>query len=81
MPYERSETDVLFTLLSARYEMRSVLITSNLPFANWDSIFKDKITTTAAIDRLIHHSQILELNAESYRIATAKNKKAKEVVL
>jgi len=70
---EGSETDVLFNLLSMRYEMRSVLITSNLPFSKWDQIFKDEMTTTAAIDRLIHHSTILELNAESYRIATAKN--------
>jgi len=72
VPYERSETDVLFTLLSARYETRSVLITSNCPFAQWETIFKDKMTTAAAIDRLIHHATILELNAESYRIASAK---------
>lgn len=68
-----SETDVLFNLLSVRYEMRSVMITSNLPFSKWDQIFKDEMTTTAAVDRLIHHSTVLELNAESYRIATAKN--------
>lgn len=68
-----SETDVLFNLLSMRYEMRSVMITSNLPFSKWDQIFKDEMTTTAAVDRLIHHSTVLELNAESYRIATAKN--------
>lgn len=72
VPYDRQETDVLFTLLAARYEMRSVLITSNLPFAQWHTIFKDEMTTAAAIDRLIHHATILELNAESYRIATAK---------
>ncbi len=69
-----SETDVLFNLLSMRYEMRSVLITSNLPFSKWDQIFKDEMTTTAAVDRLIHHSTVLELNAESYRMATAKNR-------
>ncbi len=63
---------MLFTLLSMRYETRSVMVTSNLPFANWDQIFKDKMTTAAAIDRLIHHSHILELNAESYRMSTAK---------
>jgi len=72
VPYERHETDVLFTLLSARYEMRSVVITSNCPFAQWDTIFKDKMTTAATVDRLIHHATILELNAESYRIASAK---------
>jgi len=67
--------DVLFTLLDERYEMRSVLITSNLVFAKWNTIFKDDMTTSAAIDRLVHHSTILELNTESYRIATAKEKK------
>jgi DNA replication protein DnaC len=71
----RDEADVLFQLLSERYEMRSILITSNLPFTKWECIFKDTMTTTAAIDRLVHHASILELNAESYRIKTAKQKK------
>lgn len=75
VPYTREETDVLFTLLAERYETRSVLITSNLVFANWNTIFKDEMTTSAAIDRLVHHSTILELNAESYRVEAAKNKK------
>lgn len=77
VPYNREETDVLFTLLAERYEMRSVLITSNLVFAKWDTIFKDEMTTSAAIDRLVHHSTILELNTESYRVAVAKEKKLK----
>jgi DNA replication protein DnaC len=77
VPLEREETDVLFQLLSARYEGRSVVITSNLPFGKWGSIFKDEMTTAAAIDRLIHHAEILELNAESYRIQTAKMKRQK----
>ena len=72
IPCDRQETDVLFELLATRYEMRSIVLTSNLPFAKWDQIFKDQMTTTAAIDRLVHHSHILELTAESYRIATAK---------
>jgi len=72
IPCNREETDVLFTLLAHRYESRSIMVTSNLPFINWDQIFKDQMTTTAAIDRLVHHSHILELNAESYRIADAK---------
>lgn len=74
VPYSKEETDVLFTLMAERYEMRSLLITSNLAFADWNSIFKDEMTTSAAIDRLVHHSTILELNAESYRVAEAKNK-------
>ncbi len=77
IPLVREETDVLFQLLSARYEMRSVLITSNLPFGKWGQIFKDDMTTAAVIDRLVHHSEILELNAESYRMEKAKLKKAK----
>lgn len=78
VPFEKHETDVLFTLLSERYEMRSLLITSNLPFSKWDTIFKDKMTTNAAIDRLVHHATILELNAPSYRTQSAKNKKQME---
>lgn len=80
IPCNKEETDVLFTLLAHRYESRSVLITSNLPFAKWDQIFKDQMTTTAAIDRLIHHVNILELNTESYRIADSKTRIAKQQI-
>lgn len=69
---EKQETDVLFSLLAARYEMRSIMITSNLPFSKWNEIFKDEMTTNAAIDRLIHHAAILELNTTSYRTECAK---------
>jgi DNA replication protein DnaC len=68
----REEMEVLFTLLAERYERGSVMLTSNLPFAQWDRIFKDPMTTAAAIDRLVHHSIILELNLPSYRLETAK---------
>ena len=78
VPFERHETDVLFTLLAERYEMRSLMITSNLAFSKWDQIFKDKMTTNAAIDRLVHHSSILELNATSYRTEEAKKQRKKE---
>jgi DNA replication protein DnaC len=74
IPSDKEETDVLFTLLASRYESRSILITSNLPFAKWDQIFKDQMTTAAAIDRLVHHAHILELNTESYRIASAQKR-------
>jgi len=63
----REEMEVLFTLLAERYERGSVLITSNLAFSQWEAIFKDPMTTAAAIDRLVHHSVILELNLSSYR--------------
>ena len=62
----------MFTLLSERYERGSVLLTSNLPFSKWEGIFKDPMTTAAAIDRLVHHSVIVELNIPSYRMEEAK---------
>jgi DNA replication protein DnaC len=71
----REEMEVLFTLLADRYECSSVLLTSNLPFSQWENIFKDPMTTAAAIDRLVHHSIILELNLPSYRVEKAKQQK------
>jgi len=68
---DRDEMEVLFTFLSERYERKSLMITSNLVFSEWDKIFKDPMTTAAAIDRLVHHSIILELNNESYRAQEA----------
>jgi hypothetical protein len=69
---DREEMEVLFTLLADRCERGSVLITSNSPFSQWEQIFKDPMTTAAAIDRLVHHSVILELNLPSYRMEQAK---------
>ena len=74
----REEMEVLFTLLAHRYERGSVLITSNLPFSKWEMIFKDPMTTAAAIDRLVHHSVILELNVPSYRAEQAMKRKNKD---
>lgn len=73
----REEMEVLFTLLADRYERGSVMLTSNLPFSKWEQIFKDPMTTAAAIDRLVHHSIILELNLESFRLEHSK--KGKEI--
>ena len=70
----REEMEVLFTLLAERYERGSVLLTSNLPFSGWETIFKDPLTTAAAIDRLVHHSIIIELNLSSYRMEHARPK-------
>jgi DNA replication protein DnaC len=75
----REEMEVLFTLLAHRYERRSVLLTSNLVFSKWEKIFKDPMTTAAAIDRLVHHSIILELNLPSYRMETARKSLTTEV--
>jgi len=71
----REEMEVLFTLLAERYERGSIMITSNLPFSKWEIIFKDPMTTAAAIDRLVHHSVILELNLKSYRVEQAQKDK------
>jgi len=68
---EREEMEVLFTLMNYRYERGSIMITSNLPFSKWEVIFKDPMTTAAAIDRLVHHSVILEMNIPSYRMEEA----------
>ncbi len=64
---DNQEMEVLFTFLAERYERRSVMITTNLVFSQWDRIFKDPMTTAAAIDRLVHHSLILELTGPTYR--------------
>lgn len=74
----REEMEVLFTLLAERYERRSVLITSNLVFSKWDQIFKDTMTTAAAVDRVVHHSVILELTVDSYRARVAKERARNE---
>lgn len=71
---DREEMEVLFTFLAERYERRSVIISSNLVFSKWDQIFKDPMTTMAAIDRLVHHSTILEFDGESIRAQKAKER-------
>src|ERR1043166_3710039 len=69
---DREEMEVLFTFLAERYERRSVMISSNLVFSKWDQIFKDTMTTMAAIDRLVHHAIILEFDGESVRAQQAR---------
>lgn len=71
------EVEVLFTLMAERYERRSMLITSNLVFSEWDRIFKNAMTTAAAIDRLVHHSVILEFDVPSFRTEDAKRRSPK----
>ena len=68
----REEMEVLFHFLAERYEKKSVVITSNLVFSQWDQIFKDPMTTMAAVDRLVHHSTIVEFTGESHRATAAK---------
>ncbi|MCP4911507.1 MAG: ATP-binding protein, partial [Oligoflexia bacterium] len=71
----KEEMEVLFTLLAERYERGSIMLTSNLPFSKWEKIFKDPMVTAAAIDRLVHHCVVLELNVPSYRMEKAKSSK------
>jgi DNA replication protein DnaC len=72
---DQAETSVLFELISARYERRSILITANQPFGEWGKVFPDPAMTLAAIDRLVHHSTIFEMNVESYRRRAALERK------
>ena len=72
--HSREEMELLFTLLAERYERGSVMLTSNLAFADWERIFKDPMTTAAAIDRLVHHCVILEMNLPSYRLEAARKR-------
>jgi len=71
---DRDEMEVLFTFLSERYERKTVVITSNLVFSQWDRIFKDPMTTAAAVDRLVHHATIIELTGPSYRADAARTR-------
>ena len=76
--HDRDEMEVLFTLLAERYERKSVIITTNLVFTDWDRIFKDPMTTLAAIDRVVHHSVILDLmSVDSYRAEAASQRKSR----
>jgi DNA replication protein DnaC len=72
---DHAETSVLFELIAARYERRSMLITANQPFGEWGKIFPDQAMTLAAIDRLVHHATILEMNVDSYRRKAALDRK------
>jgi DNA replication protein DnaC len=72
---DQAETSVLFELIGARYERRSLLVTANQPFGQWGKIFPDQAMTLAVVDRLVHHATIFEMNVESYRRRTALERK------
>jgi len=72
---DQAESSVLFELIACRYERRSLLITANQPFGDWVKIFPDQATTLAAVDRLVHHATIFEMNVDSYRRRTAVERK------
>ena len=73
---DQAETSVLFELISARYERRSLMITANQPFGEWNRVFPDPAMTLAAVDRLVHHATIFEMNVESYRRRTAQARRS-----
>ena len=77
---DQAETSVLFELIASRYERRSLLVTSNRPFGEWTSVFPDAAMTLAAVDRLVHHAVILEMNVQSYRQRTAANRQKQRPV-
>jgi DNA replication protein DnaC len=77
---DQAETSVLFELIARRYETRSLAIAANQPFSAWERVFPDKAVTVAAIDRLVHHATILEMNVDSYRRRAAADRKNEEAV-
>ena len=79
MPQGSGESEVLFTLIAERYERRSLGITSNLVFSEWEKVFANPMATAAAIDRIVHHSVILEFDLPSYRTSAARNRQAEDV--
>ena len=79
LPQGDEESEVLFTLIAERYERRSLGITSNLVFSQWEQVFANPMATAAAIDRVVHHSVILEFNVPSYRTSVAQQRNTKEV--
>ena len=76
--HDERELEVLFELLAERYERRSVMITSNVVFSEWDAIFRNPMTAAAAIDRVVHHSIILELNVPSFRTEQARREEPEQ---
>jgi DNA replication protein DnaC len=78
---DQAETSVLFELIAARYERRSLMVTANHPFGEWTSVFPDAAMTLAAVDRLVHHSVIFEMNVESYRRRAAAERGATKPLL
>jgi len=75
IPFDRQGTDLLFQLVAARYEQGSMIITTNLPFSDWSNVFHDSATAAAVIDRLVHHSVIVQIKGESFRLASKVSEK------
>jgi len=78
LKHRADEAEVLFTLIAERYERRSLIVTSNMVFSQWEEIFQSPMATAAAIDRIVHHSVIAEFDVTSYRTAQAQHRAAEE---
>jgi len=76
IPFDREATDLLFQVISHRYELRSLILTTNLDFPEWTSVFPDAGAASAVVDRIVHHASVFELNGSSYRLATKKSSSA-----
>jgi len=81
LSYDARAADLLFQVVSRRYERRSLVLTTNLPFSEWPSIFPNAATATALIDRVVHHAEIITIEGESYRrrVAEAQQKSARAI--
>ena len=78
--HSREEMEILFHVLAGRYERRSVWISSHLQFSEWEKIFHDPVTAAAAVDRLVHHCIVLELNLPRYRFEVAQHQMANKEI-
>ena len=76
VPLDKAGADLLFGFISQRYERRSLVVTTNLPFARWSEVFLDPTAAAAVIDRIVHHSTVLQTSGSSYRLAAAKRNQA-----
>jgi len=75
VPFDRKDADLLFGLVTKVYEKKSLVITTNLPFARWSEVFLDATAATAVIDRVVHHATIIKTEGESFRLRDAKKRK------
>ena len=76
MPLDKVGADLLFGFISQRYERRSLVVTTNLPFARWSEVFLDPTAAAAVIDRIVHHATVLQTSGSSFRLAAAKRNRA-----
>ena len=72
MPFDRADADLLFSFIAKVYERRSLMVTTNLPFARWGEVFQDATAAAAVIDRIVHHATIVQTEGKSYRLETAE---------